>query len=113
MSQSGRLNAPSSVQARRMATISACAVGSLLDVTSFQPSEMIVLFRTMTAPNGPPLFARAHFLERKRDRALHECLFGPRAWTALPLRARTRARGSDEGTCMSPCVIGHFALGGF
>src|SRR6516162_11710251 len=52
MSQSGRLNAPSSVQARRMATISACAVGSLLDVTSFQPSAMIVSLRTMTAPNG-------------------------------------------------------------
>jgi hypothetical protein len=30
----------------------------LLDVTSFQPSEMIVLLRTMTAPNGPPLFVR-------------------------------------------------------
>ena len=41
-----------------MATISACAVGSLLDVTSFHPSAMIVSLRTMTAPNGPPLFAR-------------------------------------------------------
>src|SRR5262249_52574345 len=72
MSQSGRMKVPSTVQARRMATISECAVGSLRDVTSFQPSEMMVPLRTITAPNGPPLFARIF----SSDRALHECLFG-------------------------------------
>src|SRR5258707_3142167 len=73
MSQSGRLNAPSSAQARRMATISACAVGSLLDVTSFQPSEMIVLLRTMTAPNGPPLFVRIFSSASTIARCMNAC----------------------------------------
>src|SRR5262245_46989832 len=73
MSQSGRLNAPSSVQARRMATISACAVGSLLDVTSFQPSAMIVSLRTMTAPNGPPLFARIFSSASATARCINAC----------------------------------------
>ena len=78
-----------------MATISACAVGSLLDVTSFQPSEMIVLFRTYDCAEWSAA-VRAHFLERKRDRALHECLFGPRAWTALPLRASVNVFGTGH-----------------
>src|SRR5258708_7428473 len=73
MSQSGRLNAPSSAQARRMATISACAVGWLLDVTSFQPSEMIVLLRTMTAPNGPPLFVRIFSSASAIARCMNAC----------------------------------------
>src|SRR5262249_53483430 len=70
---SGSWNVPSSAQARRMATISACAVGSLLDVTSFQPSEMIVLFRTMTAPNGPPLFARIFSSASATARCMNAC----------------------------------------
>src|SRR5262249_30717577 len=73
MSQSGRLNAPSSVQARRMATISAWAVGSLLDVTSFQPSAMIVSLRTMTAPNGPPLLARIFSSASATARCINAC----------------------------------------
>ena len=56
-----------------MATISACAVGSLLEVTSFQPSEMILLFRTMTAPNGPPLFARIFSSASVTARCMNAC----------------------------------------
>src|SRR5215475_15604330 len=71
MSQSGRLKVPSTVQARRMATISECAVGSLRDVTSFQPSEMMVPLRTITAPNGPPLFARIFSSESATARCMN------------------------------------------
>src|SRR5262249_5197262 len=56
-----------------MATISACAVGSLLEVTSFQPSEMILLFRTITAPNGPPLFARIFSSASVTARCMNAC----------------------------------------
>src|SRR6478672_11638426 len=42
-------------QACRMATTSACAVGSLLEVTLLAPLAMISPFLTMTAPKGPPL----------------------------------------------------------
>jgi hypothetical protein len=34
---------------------------------------MIVSLRTMTAPNGPPLFAR--FFSSASATALHKCLF--------------------------------------
>ena len=48
----------SSLQAFLIATISACAVGSLLFNTSFEPIEIILLFlSTIAAPNGPPFFS--------------------------------------------------------
>ena len=40
----------------RIATISPCAVGSLVDVTLFEPSEIIFLSLTITHPKGPPPF---------------------------------------------------------
>ena len=42
--------------ASRMASISACAVGSQFAVTRFTPVPTIYPFRTTTAPNGPPPF---------------------------------------------------------
>ena len=42
-------------QAARMATTSACAVGSLLAVTRLKPSPTTRPSFTMTAPKGPPL----------------------------------------------------------
>src|SRR5438045_5714242 len=39
----------------RMAVISACAVGSLVEVTTFVPSPTIFPSLTITAPKGPPL----------------------------------------------------------
>src|SRR5713226_2093366 len=47
-------------QARRMASISACQVGSWLATTRFIPSETILPSRTMTAPKAPPVeYSRA------------------------------------------------------
>ena len=40
------------MQAFLIATISPCAVGSLLTVTLFMPSEIILSFCTITEPNG-------------------------------------------------------------
>jgi len=45
----------SAVHAARIATISACAVGSLVDVTRFTPSAMMRPSRATTAPKGPPM----------------------------------------------------------
>src|SRR5271165_149991 len=41
-------------QAVRIATISACAVGSRVAVTRFTPAAMIAPSLTTTAANGPP-----------------------------------------------------------
>src|SRR4051812_41889064 len=71
MSQSGRLKVESLAQARRMATTSACAVGSLVEVTSFQPSAIISSPRTMMAPNGPPLLARIRSSASARVRVMN------------------------------------------
>src|SRR5215469_5149016 len=54
MSQPARLNEPTARHASRIATISAWAVGSFVEVTWFQPLAMIVPWRAMMAPNGPP-----------------------------------------------------------
>src|SRR5262249_34035506 len=71
MSQSGKLNAPSRAQARRMATISACAVGGTL-VPTLCDNRAIADDHRAEWTAG----IRAHFFECKRSRALHECLFG-------------------------------------
>jgi hypothetical protein len=52
---SGSSNVLSAKHPWRIATISAWAVGSLLEVTMSHPFPMIVPFETMTAPKGPPL----------------------------------------------------------
>ena len=49
-----RLKVLSLLHAFLIATISACAVGSFLFVTSLNPSDIISLFFTITHPKGPP-----------------------------------------------------------
>jgi hypothetical protein len=46
------------LHASRIAETSACAVGSFVEVTRFQPRPAILPFLTMTAPNGSPCFPR-------------------------------------------------------
>src|SRR5262249_41941203 len=53
-SQSPRLNVRRRLHARRIATISAWAGGSLADVTWFQPRAITRPRRATTAPEGPP-----------------------------------------------------------
>jgi hypothetical protein len=60
-----RENVPSREQASRMATTSAWAVGSFVEVTRFQPRPTICPSRTMTAPNGPPSLASIFSMERR------------------------------------------------
>src|ERR1700752_3720371 len=64
-SQSSSLKVLSRRQASRMATISACAVGSLAEVTWLEPRPTILLFRTTIAPKGPPLPRRIIRIERR------------------------------------------------
>src|SRR5271156_2281939 len=54
MSHSGNSKLCNFRQASRIATISACAVGSFVAVTQFTPSAIIFPSRTITVPNGPP-----------------------------------------------------------
>src|SRR5712692_4147487 len=54
ISQPVSWKAPSCLQASRMATISACAVGSFVEVTWLVPSAMIFPPFAMTAAKGPP-----------------------------------------------------------
>ena len=52
-------------QASRIAVTSAWAVGSLDEVTLFQPRPTILPLRTITAPNGPPCPARIFVMEMR------------------------------------------------
>src|SRR5277367_6211931 len=57
-------------QASRIATISACAVGSFVVVTLFTPSAIISPPRTITAPNGPPRPERTFSKDNASARAI-------------------------------------------
>src|SRR5436190_15234565 len=47
-------NEPRLLHASRIATTSACAVGSYVEVTRLTPSPTILPSRAITQPNGPP-----------------------------------------------------------
>src|SRR5207245_9431799 len=64
-SQSSSWKVLSRRQASRIATISAWAVGSLLEVTSLQPRPTILLDLTTIAPKGPPLLRRIIWMESR------------------------------------------------
>ena len=53
-SQPSKLNVFNFLHASLIATISPCAVGSLVEVTLLNPSEIILPCFTITQPNGPP-----------------------------------------------------------
>ena len=77
-----------------MATTSACAVGSLHDVTWFQPSAMIVSLRTITAPNGPPPSSRIF----SSASAIARCMKAFSVMIAVPAPTdRARLGGRERG----------------
>src|SRR5438477_12124968 len=53
-----------------MATISACAVGSSVEVTRLVPSARTTPLRTTTAPNGPPRSARTFSMASSMARCM-------------------------------------------
>src|SRR5688500_13387924 len=65
MSQPRSENVPSALQALRIAVTSACAVGSFVDVTRFQPSAITLPSLTTMAPNGPPAPSRMRSAESR------------------------------------------------
>src|SRR5688572_27878737 len=65
MSQPRSENVPSELQAPRIAVTSACAVGSFVDVTRFQPSAITLPSLTTMAPKGPPAPSRMRSAESR------------------------------------------------
>jgi hypothetical protein len=59
-----------------MAVTSAWAVGSLAEVTQFQPRAMIFPRRTTTAPNGPPQLARIFVRASRMAARIKSALIG-------------------------------------
>src|SRR5271154_4901966 len=63
--QSASWKVPRALQASRIATTSACAVGSQVEVTWLLPRPTTIPARTTTHPNGPPLPERTASSERR------------------------------------------------
>src|SRR5882757_496475 len=63
-------------QASRIATTSACAVGSFVAVTRFVPSAIMRPSFTITAANGPPLPLRTLSIARAIARRMNSCFIG-------------------------------------
>src|SRR4051794_5949615 len=71
MSQPASEKFCSASQAERIALTSACAVGSFVEVTLFQPSAMTLPCLTMTAPNGPPAPSRMRLADNSTARRMN------------------------------------------
>src|SRR6266849_7506797 len=69
-----------------MATTSAWAVGSLVEMTSFQPSATMTPLRTITAANGPPWLVRTHSSARSTARCMKS------SWVMMCSRLTTARR---------------------